>query len=249
METSIGPTLREARGRRNLDLAEVEAAIKVRVRFLRAIENEEWDALPGGAYTRSFIRTYANFLGLDGERLVDDYRRAAEQQGGPRVPQRVEPVATGVPRARSPLRARLLIAAVSIGLVGALIGIGLAGGDDERAPAPPPTEESRGAAEQRPQPAPEPGVAVKLAATDEVWVCLVDARGEPLVEGEILAAGEEAGPFRSRRFEAAFGNGSVTLLVGGEPAELPPSASPVGYAIDSGGAIDELQKGERPDCE
>ena len=53
-------TLREARNRRKVDLSEVEAATKIRVRYLRAIENEEWDVLPGGAYTRGFIRTYAS---------------------------------------------------------------------------------------------------------------------------------------------------------------------------------------------
>ena len=52
------------------------------MRYLRALENEEWDVLPGGAYTRSFIRTYATFLGLDGERLADTYRREFEQTAG-----------------------------------------------------------------------------------------------------------------------------------------------------------------------
>ena len=48
MDTGIGATLREARNRRKVDLSEVEAAIKIRVRYLQAIENEEWDLLPGG---------------------------------------------------------------------------------------------------------------------------------------------------------------------------------------------------------
>ena len=81
MDTGIGPTLREARNRRKVDLSEVEAAIKIRVRYLQAMENEEWDALPGGAYTRGFIRTYASYLGLDGERLADDYRRSDRAAG------------------------------------------------------------------------------------------------------------------------------------------------------------------------
>src|SRR3954469_1533470 len=78
--TDIGPTLREARMRREIDLAEAERRTKIRVRYLRALENEEWDVLPGPTYTRSFIRTYASFLGLDGERLADDFRRLQEDQ-------------------------------------------------------------------------------------------------------------------------------------------------------------------------
>ena len=90
METEIGPTLREARIRHKIDLTEIEERTKIRVRYLRALETEEWDVLPGPTYTRSFIRTYATFLGLDGERLADDYRRLEEDRmaevAGPREP-------------------------------------------------------------------------------------------------------------------------------------------------------------------
>ena len=72
----IGETLRKARNRRKLPLFEIEAEIKIRARYLRAIEAEEWDALPDGSYARSFIRTYANYLGLDGDRLAAEFGRA-----------------------------------------------------------------------------------------------------------------------------------------------------------------------------
>src|SRR6478672_8531357 len=73
MDRGIGETLRAARSRRKLSLSEVEAATKIRARYLGAIENEEWEALPGGSYARAFIRTYANHLGLDGERLAAEH--------------------------------------------------------------------------------------------------------------------------------------------------------------------------------
>ena len=57
VDDGVGATLREARNRRKIDLSEVEAATKIRVRYLRAIENEEWGLLPGDAYARSFVRT------------------------------------------------------------------------------------------------------------------------------------------------------------------------------------------------
>src|SRR5438270_10618515 len=73
--TDIGSTLREARMRERIDINEVEARTKIRAKYLRAIENEEWDLLPGDVYARSFLRTYGDFLGLDTRQLLDDYRR------------------------------------------------------------------------------------------------------------------------------------------------------------------------------
>lgn len=255
MDTGIGVTLREARGRRKLDLAEVEADIKIRVRYLQAIENEEWDALPGGAYTRGFIRTYAAYLGLDGERLADDYKRSTAPPGGERPPKRVEPVPTGTRRGRSPVSGRFLAVAVSLVLIALVVGIGLSGGSDDEGGSSGPAAANDGG--QRPKQqdqttttaAAESGVEVELAATAEVWVCLLDAREEPLIEGEILEEGSEAGPFRSKSFEIALGNGSVDMRVDGEPARVEESASPVGYLVNSDGDLVALEEGERPDCE
>ena len=251
VDTGIGATLREARNRRKVELSEVEAAIKIRVRYLQAIENEEWDALPGVAYTRGFIRTYAYYLGLDGERLADEYRRGIAPPGE-RVPKRIEPVPTGARRGGSRLSGRPLIAAVCLLLVGLVVAIGLAGGDED-SPSPSPQAKEARPVEQKQarkaSPAARPGVGMRLAATAEVWVCLLDAEQRPLVDGQILAAGAEAGPFRSDGFELALGNGSVELFVDDERAAIPPSSSPVGYRIDSGGELISLEDGERPDCE
>ncbi len=255
METGIGPTLREARNRRKVDLAEVEAEIKIRVRYLQAIENEEWDALPGGAYTRGFIRTYAFYLGLDGERLADEYRRSTAPQGGERVPKRVEPVPMGTRRGRrSRASGPVLIAAVCLLLVAALVGIGLVSGDGGSS-----SSTSAPAAKQGQKPGKKngrekasiakPGVAVRLAATAEVWVCLLDAEKKALVDGQILEEGMEAGPFHSAGYELALGNGSVTMFVDDKQAEIPESSSPVGYSIDSKGELVALEEGERPSCE
>jgi cytoskeleton protein RodZ len=253
VETGIGATLREARVRRKIDLPKVEADIKIRIRYLQAMENEAWDALPGGAYTRGFVRTYAYYLGLDGERLADEYKRATAVPGGERVPRRVEPVPTPSGHGGPRIPGRAMAVAVSLGLIGLLVGIGLTGGDgdDPSAPAP----DAKQSAE-RPQDgsrsttvASQPGVAVQLAATAEVWVCLLGGDEEPLVDGEILTAGAEAGPFRDDRFTLALGNGEVELSIDGREADTPPSSSPVGYTIDSRGELSALEEGERPDCE
>jgi cytoskeleton protein RodZ len=75
----IGSTLREARMRARIDISEVEARTKIRAKYLRAIENEEWDLLPGSVYVKSFLRTYGDFLGLDSRLLVDEFKRRYER--------------------------------------------------------------------------------------------------------------------------------------------------------------------------
>jgi cytoskeleton protein RodZ len=69
----IGATLREARERRQLTYEQVEAETKIRAKYLRALEEEEFDSLPSGTYVRGFLRAYASYLGLDGRLFVDEY--------------------------------------------------------------------------------------------------------------------------------------------------------------------------------
>src|SRR5215210_6769349 len=75
----IGETLREARMRRRIDMTEVEAATKIRAKYLRALENEEWDLLPGPTFVKTFLRTYAEYLGLDARNLVEEYKQRYER--------------------------------------------------------------------------------------------------------------------------------------------------------------------------
>src|ERR1700684_1217452 len=70
----IGETLRDARMRARIDVSEIEAKTKIRAKYLRALENEEWGLLPGPTFVKSFLRTYAQALGLDGKALVEEYR-------------------------------------------------------------------------------------------------------------------------------------------------------------------------------
>ena len=71
----IGATLREARERANLDIMDFEVRTKIRAKYLRALEDEEWSLLPGYTFTKGFLRTYADMLGLDGRALVDEFKR------------------------------------------------------------------------------------------------------------------------------------------------------------------------------
>jgi cytoskeleton protein RodZ len=88
----IGATLREARQRRGLSLDDVQQSLHFRVRYLTALEEEHWDVLPGEAYTKGFLRTYAEFLGLDGSLYIDEFNeRVAAQQEQAIVPESLAP--------------------------------------------------------------------------------------------------------------------------------------------------------------
>ena len=109
---SFGENLRREREMRGVTLQEIAAATKISVRFLEAIEAEEFSQLPGGIFTRSFMRAYANYLGLDEERVLADYQLVAgpaQEVDLARPPIRRAPATTQ--GSRTPLLA-LLVAAV-----------------------------------------------------------------------------------------------------------------------------------------
>jgi cytoskeletal protein RodZ len=78
----IGNSLREARLRQGFELPRVEADTKIRAKYLKALEEEHFDVLPGDTYVKGFLRTYAEYLGLDGQLYVDEYnsRFAREEE-------------------------------------------------------------------------------------------------------------------------------------------------------------------------
>ena len=69
----IGNSLREARLRQNLDFPRIEEGTKIRGKYIQALEAERFEVLPGDTYVKGFLRTYAEFLGLDGQLYVDEY--------------------------------------------------------------------------------------------------------------------------------------------------------------------------------
>src|SRR5919109_4835641 len=78
----IGDQLRETRMRNRIDITDVEAATKIRAKYLRALENEEWELLPGPTFVKTFLRTYADYLGLDSRLLVEEYKQRYERPAG-----------------------------------------------------------------------------------------------------------------------------------------------------------------------
>jgi hypothetical protein len=272
----IGDTLSEARTRRAVDLEEVHAATGIRPRYLEAIEQEDWDALPEEFYARAFIRKYARYLEVNPELLVEEYKR--QVGGGPRGDAPTSPFARTRSRKAAALRRRRKRQSVyawvgAIGLLAAIVVVVVllssSGGEDGGAKPGKGTAvagngakaEGKGGAKgagagqkngakagAKPASSPKT-VKLKIEPTAEVWACVINAKGKAVVDGATLAAGESMGPFKSRSFTAAFGNGSVHVLVDGKALNTPDTSSPMGLSVDTKGKVHELPEGKRPSCE
>jgi cytoskeleton protein RodZ len=149
----IGRGLREERERLGLSLRQAEADTRIRARYLAALEDEQFDELPGEAYVRGFLRSYAAYLGLDGARYVAAYR-ARVQAPEPAIAPR--PVAVHPPRRAAPL---LLALAVALAAAVALGAWQLDDGRDDEVPPRPPTPTHPESIVTAPQPAAEPAPA------------------------------------------------------------------------------------------
>jgi cytoskeletal protein RodZ len=251
----IGSTLRETRIRDKIDITVVEQATKIRAKYLRALENEEWGVLPGPTFVKSFLRTYAEFLGLDAHMLVEEYRARYEQPDDLELPAfaHSEPLRSRVRPPGPPSRA-VAITALVVGFLALLLVLGLTGNKDSgqggasktaaQGTRPRAADRSR---QQRQTPGAAATVGLSVVPARPVWVCLVDANGKALVGGRTLAAGERQGPFRSKRFLVTLGNGGGDLLVNGNLKNVPNSSQPIGYAVTPSGTR-TLSAGKRPTC-
>src|SRR5918992_1947800 len=123
----IGNSLREARLRQGLDFPEIEQATKIRPKYLRALEDEQFDILPGQTYVKGFLRTYAEYLGLDGQLYVDEYN-SRYIPGDAETPLRAQSASVGRnPRVESSV---VLVALAAIGIVTALFVVAWRYGSD-----------------------------------------------------------------------------------------------------------------------
>jgi helix-turn-helix protein len=229
----IGATLREARMRARIDISEVEAATKIRAKYLRAIENEEWDLLPGPTFVKSFLRTYADYLGIDGRMLVDEYKLRHELP----VEHEVQPLTPnlGAERERR-IRAPTISRGWAIGLtiIGLLVLLTILGSLNERKSATLSTPKRPAKSRRAQAPAIARRVSLQLIPTDSVYVCLRNSKGNLLVN-ETLEPGAEQKTYRSRRFRLTLGNNSLQMKVNGHTMTVPQSAGAINYELTPAG--------------
>lgn len=266
----IGATLREARMRARIDVSEIEAQTKIRAKYLRALENEEWDLLPGPTFVRSFLRTYAQALGLDDKALVDEYRRQYEQ------PSELEhqPVMSSARGTRPrPIRDRrtpgggarisrgymIALGVLSVVILLLIVGLitGKKGGNS-------PTQVSSTSTQRTHSPrhhthgsshsggssrSTNARVALSLKPTAAIYVCLIDAAGAKRIPGLTLEPGAYTSHiYHSTRFELLLGNNAVTMYVDGKALSVPASSKPIAYSITSGGRH-TLSANQQPKCQ
>jgi hypothetical protein len=273
----IGATLREAREHAHLDIMDLEARTKIRAKYLRALEDEEWGLLPGYTFAKGFLRTYADMLGLDGRALVDEFkrqyrdpseietqplspagrreqRRARERSrepGGERGGRARQPGGSG----RPPIV--VVIAVLVVLLVGALYAVGVLLPRKSGAPTTPlaattATTTSHGRHDGSHGRATV--VGLKLVPTGRVYVCLVgypsssNHRRHVRLNGVTLSPGGRQPVRHDNHFHVTFGNNSIVMYINGHRHAVPPTAVPVSYEITPHGRVLPLAAREVPHC-
>jgi cytoskeleton protein RodZ len=221
---TFGERLKRERELREVSLKEVTAGTRIGPRFLEALENEEWEKLPGGVFNRGFVRSIARYLGLDEENLLAEYDMARGEQSMP-APQ---PYENKIPR--PPVWIPILAVLVLLAVVGGLIAGGIYGWRwyaarraAKRAPSSAllPTQSSPGTASIIPTPASDQpsgsapssavvplDLAVSTSAATRVRIL---ADGTLLLDAE-LPAGETRHFSASQQFEVTAADSSAVLL-------------------------------------
>jgi len=258
----IGETLRQARTRHELDIADVAERTKIRAKYLRALENEEFSVLPGSTTVRSFIRTYAELVGLDPHPLVEQYRveheapeeaevlPAAPARGSERRERRERrPPPSGPRGGPSPLAlagAAVLAVLVLLAVIG-LIGGGEEGDGDkagtqaERTETTP-RERPRRPPKRRPRPARRSVATMRVAPAVPTYVCVDNGPGTTIVfEGTL----DSSRGFRGKRLRLNLGKTSAKLTANGRAVALEPLPTPVGYDVTPS-RVKPLPAGRRP---
>jgi hypothetical protein len=235
--------------RQRVNIEELEQTTKIRAKYLRALENEEFGLLPGPTYVKSFLRTYAEKLGLDPQILVEEYRAQYE----PPEPVEFQPIASSprdarrrAPAPRFGPGAAIVVAALA--LLAFLLVLGLTGGEDEpeRTVDTGPARTARQDDKPRRRPAaPGPAKRVELRVVPSIptYVCVDRGPDEVVFEGTLDGPRTFRAPDTLR---INLGKRSAQLRVNGKAVTFENGPDPVGFEFTRAGGRDELPLGERP---
>src|SRR6476619_6219209 len=226
----IGSSLRAVRMRQELELSQAEHDTRIRAKYLRALEDERFDVLPGAAYTKGFLRTYADYLGLDAQPFIDEYntRFAPEEEEAPPPQLRIRH------RRRFALAPSLLVVAALAASIAALAW-GLSGKGSHHASRPPSTAQrhttARAAVPAAPRTAtqPKPVARIALIATrGRCWLSihLGSATGK-LVYERTLEQGRTARFVSPRLWIRIGAPWNLDATLNGKAVQLPASTGDV----------------------
>jgi len=222
---TFGERLKRERELREVSLKEVTAGTRIGPRFLEALENEEWDKLPGGVFNRGFVRSIARYLGLDEENLLAEYDMA---RGGEQSMPAPQPYENKIPR--PPVWIPIVAVLALLAVIGGLVAGGIYGWRwyaarraARRAPSSAllPTETSPGTASiistpasDQPYDSTSPSAAVPLdlaVSTSAATRVRILADGTLLLDAEV-SAGETRHFSASKQFEVTAADSSAVLL-------------------------------------
>lgn len=223
----IGNSLREARLRQGLDFPEIEQATKIRGKYLRALEDEQFDILPGQTYVKGFLRTYAEYLGLDGQLYVDEYN-SRYIPGDEETPLRAQNRATvgRNPRVETSV---VLVALAAIGILTALVVVAWRFGSSPPDTAIPDFSSQPPAASQAKEPAKRPARPparlARLTITGALGDSWVEVHAGSAAGRELYRGTLEAGStirFSQRRVHVLIGRpGNLRFRVNGRVVRVP----------------------------
>ena len=222
----IGSSLREARLRQELDFPEIEYATKIRGKYLRALEEEQFDVLPAQTYIKGFLRTYAEYLGLDGQLYVDEYN-SRFISGEEETPLRTR--STPLPQQERRVQSRAVLAVVlGIALITALVigawKFGTSGGKHVKRHPPRTAKHRRSAPVHTPAPVHPQSVKLAIRAThgsgSYLEVRVGSASGRQLYSGT-LQAGQTQHFYSTRIWLAVGAPANVSVFVNGTRTTLP----------------------------
>jgi cytoskeleton protein RodZ len=253
---TIGESLREARMRQHLDIADVEGRTKIRAKYLRALENEEFGMLPGPTFVKTFLRTYAEALGLDPQVLVEEYRATYEPREEAEHLQQLGPTAVARDRRRgggigppSP-RPWLLIVLAALTVVGVLAVIGLVSGSDDdgdkgsQSAGDQTTTTPKPKEKEKPKTTAEPKtVTLRIVPANQVYVCLDSGAGTDITFEGILDAPRTF--HGGKRLRVNLGKTDLQLKMNGKAVPIEPGPEPVGFAFTPT-STKSLPLGQRP---
>ena len=237
----VGYTLRQERERQNLTINDIEEGTSIRSVYIEAIENGEYDKLPGTVYTKGFIKNYAKFLGMDAEAMTKEFANdlaelsgaaqaeeiktePAEKKPEP-IPAKPEKKPLGYSVEENPRSNKLIIAAVVlIAAVAGGVWSWLSGGESEVAQVnPPPVQQEQPAPVEEPaptpianaNPAPAENVSVQARFNDRCWL-LVTVDGAVVQEG-VVEGGQTLTWEGKEQINFRLGNaGAVEFFQGGK---------------------------------
>jgi cytoskeleton protein RodZ len=243
---TLGELLRAERERQGMGLDQIEAATRIRVAQLRAIEEDRLDALPAEAYARGFVRAYADQLAIDGDATVrlfnEQWGRQSATDPEP-VPPILPPLAASVTR---PLGVASVVLALALLVVSATVFLMREG--DRSSPAAQisstshaPSSTVTNTPPRTPPPPPPPVPALmRLTVTATTGACWLEARrgsatGRLLVE-QTLAQGD-AVRLHGKRVWLRLGDPArVRLRLNGRPLRLAAAADPINLLVSRRGA-------------